>query len=849
MTYRSYYLLLGAIFLCMLPVCFILDTVGMGHFFSSHHLFEHAFFNHFRFGVDIIDNVGPYGFLHYPYTYAGQVYWIKLFWYVLLCGIFAYFATILAGRLPHTIERVLFLFAVTFYPLQIDFPWFSYEVLPRLVLVLSSIVLLTRNKGTFEPRQSLFLIPFTAVLYAFLTLEKASNVYLIFLLLASLTFCWGLQRRFKPAGVLLVSYIAGLIGFWLLARQPLATLPTYFYSMQLFVNAYQANLIQPLPSASFYFGLLYLTICISGILARVTITLRYAKQPLFSSSALLAELFVDLVLLAVGLLSWKLGVIRGPSSYGIFWDIITIVNTLVLLYPLPWHVLSVTTPSVIASLLHPTRYRWRVMILMVLLMITLIELDKFGQFFGSQQRPVAEYTSRLKALWHYRPWQQLHDLKISLAKLQQDNTLPTELISAFQAQTVDEFGEAPEILLLNQARYTPRPIPIDFVVANRALNKKNAQVMLNPESSPAYVLLPEFGIHTTDTLSYLSLLINYRIKQTFRQWVVLEKNPVPYLIQMHLSRQLRVHRGEWVALQPSEQRFLWLQAEANHSAIGRIKSLLYKSDNLMLELKYTDGLCEHIPVSPSALAAGILINPVPHKKSLLRLALDANERPWSEVAAFRVITKNEKHGYFFKKNLIIQLSSISLKDAKGPNKALIQLDFEQAEKLMAHNFTMPHNEYAQARFPMDLIHHAEKELSYVSIDGLNVVERNSEEAWRWATGQATRLLFYIPPIGVDESRHLVLHLAVKNAIPIPKQTVKVYVNKTLMHEMAFDKNNIVQTIRAEIPTEVKPGINDISLVYGDWNHRNKTYFPHDGRTLSVALMDFKLIDNQPEATG
>ena len=55
--------------------------VDDGHFFSSFLVFEYAFQEGWKLGLDLIDNVGPYGFLHYPETFTGNFYLIKTFWF------------------------------------------------------------------------------------------------------------------------------------------------------------------------------------------------------------------------------------------------------------------------------------------------------------------------------------------------------------------------------------------------------------------------------------------------------------------------------------------------------------------------------------------------------------------------------------------------------------------------------------------------------------------------------------------------------------------------------------------------------------------------------------------------
>lgn len=55
-----------------LPMAFQKTAVTVEEFPSSHHVFHYALTHHWRFGIDLIDNVGPLGIFHYPVTYLGE---------------------------------------------------------------------------------------------------------------------------------------------------------------------------------------------------------------------------------------------------------------------------------------------------------------------------------------------------------------------------------------------------------------------------------------------------------------------------------------------------------------------------------------------------------------------------------------------------------------------------------------------------------------------------------------------------------------------------------------------------------------------------------------------------------
>lgn len=155
------------IFLNLLPGGFVRDTVDVAHFFSSVHMFEYAFKHEFQFGLKIIDNVGPYGYLHYPYIYSGGAYESKMFWYSLNCLVYAYYSTVLITSIRSWIERSIFLFAIVFFPLQVETPWYAFEVIPRLAILFSAIYLLAISEKSLAGIQflkSFFVDSFTPFL-------------------------------------------------------------------------------------------------------------------------------------------------------------------------------------------------------------------------------------------------------------------------------------------------------------------------------------------------------------------------------------------------------------------------------------------------------------------------------------------------------------------------------------------------------------------------------------------------------------------------------------------------------------------------------------------------------------
>jgi hypothetical protein len=304
---------LAFIFLSLVPGGFVKDTVDLGHFFSSVHMFEYAFEHGFQFGADIIDNVGPYGYLHYPYIYAGGAAGVKTIWFAVICLVYAYYATALITRIQSWPHRGLFLFSIVFFPLQLVSPWFDFEIIPRLAILFSAVYFITELREK-ENWHEFSLIIFNGLFYAFLTLEKASNAYYLGLVIFVLCTYWLRRAQWRYALSLTGSFLFGVVVFWLAAGQNIIGLPNYFSSMSFFINSYQEALGQGMAEENLLYGLVYCGVAALLFSTRLVISFLQFK----GRSQLSSEIYRSILVVALLFLSWKHGMLRGASSYGTF---------------------------------------------------------------------------------------------------------------------------------------------------------------------------------------------------------------------------------------------------------------------------------------------------------------------------------------------------------------------------------------------------------------------------------------------------------------------------------------------------------------------------------------------------
>jgi len=816
------------IFLNLLPGGFVRDTVDVGHFFSSVHMFEYAFNHGFQFGVDIIDNVGPYGYLHYPYIYAGGAFWSKTLWFALICFVYAYYATLLTERIRSWPERSLFLFAAVLFPLQVASPWYAFEVIPRLAILFSAIYFLTEARDKISWRENAHII-FNGFFYAFLTLEKASNVYYLVLLIFILSAYWFSRSQWRSTLCLVGSYLSAIAIFWLAAGQHLSALPTYFESMSFFINAYQEVLGQEMGGANFRYGLFYCGAASVLILFRLRLFFIIQPRKYFP-----VEIFRFALVAALFFLAWKQGMLRGNSSYGTFLYTVPILFGYLCLYPIAANS-EVSEKSFLKRLSFRTLLILRSGLFASLLLVIFNNVVSYEHGNDHKTGIFQEFNSRFSALVDYRPTQTLEALDTKFEKLKHENALPPLLKQALQSGRVDEFGSTPEVLLLNDLDYRPRPVPIDFIASNSALNGKNGRYYQNPATAPDFVLLEEFGLRLADSSAYRSLLFNYQAVQTFKNWLVMKRSNNWQRLELRKLSENQARFDEWISLTALQKSLLWVEFDAESSMLGKMKSFFYKPDLIRLEVTLDDGTTRSVPTSLSQLRSGFLINPIIKTKvDILMFAHDKTVVPWNLAKAFRINLDSPKKRRLFQQEFKVKFSQVASRSPTDANSVL--LDFPRASSLI--NLFPPEFPVVTTKSPVNLF--SDEPRDDIVVTGLSGLESNDKESWRWALGPATRIKFYIDPALPDQARQRVLKFTFKNGVPIPDQSVTIRLNGKNIRHFSFEEIANHEQIDAEVALAGQKGVNVLEIVYQDWNHGKKNHGSNDPRQLAVVVMHLSL---------
>lgn len=816
------------IFLNLLPGGFSRDTVDIGHFFSSIHMFEYDFFHHFQFGVNIIDNVGPYGYLHYPYVYTGGVFWAKTIWFTIICIVYAFYATLFFERISFLSDRLLFIFLAIYFPLEVMSPWFSFEIIPRLAILFSAIYLLPNSTREVVWGERFHVI-FIGFFYSFLTLEKASNVYFLLIIIFILSVYWFSVRRWRNIASLISVYILGIVIFWIAAGQHLFNIPIYLKSMMFFIDSYQESLGQDLGKINLRYSFIF-----SGFVI-IVIAIRLAYS-FFSDQRkthhVPVELFRTILIGSLYFLVWKQGVLRGTTSYGTFLFTLPILFAYLFIYPIYQNSNKRSDSSgkffVFQFFKNHTRY-----IFLFILFIIWLNVVSYKREIDHNENILKEFSSRISMLIHYHPVKKIQELKAKLKTLKVENELPLSLKSAIRSKSVDEFGHSPEILLLNNLNYHPRPVPIDFIVGNDYLNKKNGYYYQSSLTAPDFLFIEDFDFRMTDTRAYLSLLLNYGGIQRFKNYLVMKKRSDWHRYEFQKLEKKSVHFNEWIPLNKYQKIFLWTEIDIEHSIIGKLKEFFFKPNFITLEIMFDDNTLHDFPISIEQFHSGFLISPIIHKKTnIIMHFYDRTEIPWSFVKSFRLLGSPSEDS-LFKKQFIVKYYEILISKSNDYNAASLNIsNANSIIKLLDPDFLIN-----KSIFPIDFFD--EKKIKYYDSIGLSGLENNSRERWRWATGPETKIGFYVNPSLPNRARKLRLNFVFKKG-PTENQIVTIRFNGAFVRRFSRDEINHEIQVKSVTILTAKAGKNVLEFIYSDWNHRRSGYGTNDPRKLAVAVMQLSL---------
>lgn len=585
-------------------------AVNLTHDPGSHMSFEFYARAKAQFGVDVIQNVGPYGYLQYPYDYSGILPTQKLLFGILFGMLVAWFALDARNYFFTTTGKVIWFVGLflALVPEHEDLDPVSY----LFIFLAGRYLLMSERTGPARYVAEGVL----GTVLGLLCMMKSTNVMLVTLLMMLVTI-----ERIRTGHFLELAWNLCCVGLtalvlWVHAGQKISNAMVFMHGAAEFSKGYNEAL-----SFAGRPEMVWLGIIVMGLFAVISI-LRVLKFRIYWHR-LPTSVFEAACIFIV----WKHGYVRAGHEL-IFWSV------LVMVAPLLFWAHERPSPEEGASAAEGVGSRragwWRTNVSMYRLapapvLITYLcvmaagKVESTNNNFADYQNPVAAFVSPLKragtnfaelADWPNR----LKALKAQLQKNREDAALPA-VKQAIDNATIDEFGFLPGTILLNDFHYTPRPMPINFGATTQMLMERNAEFYRNPATAPAFLLCNIGQIDgrlapQDDALALLEVLQHYQPLLADHGFLLLKRIPAaPDLERTFLSSQT-VNWGEIIPVPPRGTNLLWCSADIKFSLSGRVRAFLFQPPQLFLLFETPSREMGPVRVLQSGASTGFLLRPL-----------------------------------------------------------------------------------------------------------------------------------------------------------------------------------------------------------------------------------------------
>jgi hypothetical protein len=602
----------------------------------------------YQFGLDVIQNVGPYGYLQYPNAYSGILPTQKLVFGIMFGLVVAWFA-LEARRYFATRAGQVTWFLGLFFAMVM--PSEELDMVTDIFIFLAAHhLLISARKGALKFIMDAVLSVFLGLLF----LLKSTNVLLIGLLLALVV-----VERIRTRRFLDLAWNLGCVGItalalWIHAGQKVSNAASFMRGAMAFSKGYNEALSTIGKPQMVWLGLIVLALFAAINLLRVWQFRAYWHR-LTTSVFEAACLFII----------WKHAYVRAGHEVFLWSTMIPASPLLFLAHERPSAAGNSQRPaqSVRGWLggLHFNLYRLAAVSVAVTVICSICacRVEKDNQSYSGYASLWAAIGSPFNRIcanfWELADWSDhLKALKAKLELNRADAALP-EVKKAIGDATIDDFGFYPGLMLLNDFHYTPRPMPINFAATTEMLMQRNAEFYRNDATAPAY-LLADIGqidgrlAPQDDALALLEVLTRYQPLLVDHNHILLKRvSGRPDLERVPLNTQT-VAWGEGVTLPDTAGKMLWCVADIQYSLFGRARSFFLHPPPAYIVFESSGLRFGPVRVLPSGTRTGFLlrpliINPVDFLAAYgIRVQSASGATP--EFDTIRFVTQDQDHDCF-----------------------------------------------------------------------------------------------------------------------------------------------------------------------------------------------------------
>jgi len=625
------------------------------HDLSSSASLEYFATHGVQFGTELVQNVGPLGWVHYGYGYAGYLHAEKLVLKSLARVVLAVLVLWSCTRLRSRAARVVWLLAfVVLLPIGSEMISLDVnEAWAYLSAYLSGLVLLGLPKGrgsALRAAPALFFLAFLALTKH--TLLVVSAFIVLAVVFDRLRRCEG-----RRALALALPYAGFLVLIWVLAGQRLANLPEFALGVLRFTEGYNEALGLPAVPPSTSLGLVAL-----GGLAALILSRAVRRTQSLAKSAIDA-FFVFLV--------WKHAFVRADVEHvNIFFYTAVF---LALLFGLAFERRSEpgreAEPGAASASLAVASAS-------VALFCTLALFASIPEANYRITRVTGLWSGNLE--WLVSTGRRSKDLARGLEDRKQQFALP-EVRDRVGGASIDFFGFEAGWLLLNDLAYAPRPMPITFAAANAPLLRRNEAFYRDPSRAPQYILarlgsIDERLVPLDDGLALGAILDNYHPSVLHDDLLLLERSgsrEIRERAERPLLQEKEIGFDEPLSLAAFLGHWTWLEVEVQPSLLGRARALALRPAPVRIVLS-VEGRVHPEPRKfvTSMGRAGFLISPLieSSRDLLAAYTIGASAGRLARVLSVRFECAKE-HQDLFEPRIVVRIRGGSPPSAAQPATA------------------------------------------------------------------------------------------------------------------------------------------------------------------------------------
>jgi hypothetical protein len=596
-----------------------------------------------KFGTEVIQNIGPYGFLTFPFSYSGLYPIEKIIYNFSFTVIFICMVLWTISRFEGLIFRVAFVLTLSYF-------FFQPETSTYILFLMVACLVMSSPSGSTAVILKAAVVP----VLAFLALTKAIFLFCSLFLIGLGCTRFSLSRRHDIAAILVLTYVACLALLWFAAGQGAGNFVQFVINATKFSSIYNdamtvqesLNLTLIGASAVLAIGVRLLVLLFTG--------LRRGDV-----EAACVALFFGLVTF----LAWKHGFVRADGHMYLFFFYGAAASPLLLL----------------ASFDCERGERWTWLSVRVLLCAWVIAAGLLGvEGIGGAPNDIIRLAQR-----NIRLLQSFPDDLRGLEQQFQANKAADRLNGVKQMvglDTIDNFGMLPGIVLMNDLNYRGRPMPIRFMALGN-LERQNAEFYRDPARAPRYVLMSDGALDNRllaqdDAQTFLELITKYQV-------VLIENGNILFKRRVNQGGDIHfwplshhnARFGEPIPIPQDKGRYVWACVDIRSSQAGMLYRMLYKSPDIFIRLfagdKERSGwpkVNKFIPVSGGSC---FLVTPLiaSNWEFVLKNAsdLDSKAAPGQSAGLLDPIEPatmqfviNHRHGdIFFKKELTVKFFGIT----------------------------------------------------------------------------------------------------------------------------------------------------------------------------------------------